>query len=1200
MRNTLTVRTLISTFLLIGLVLSPVAWMPGGVAHAQNPNGRLVVTVKDQSDAVISGAKVVVLNTGTAEEASVESNDSGVATFPQLSPGFYTVTVEAESFQRGVFEAVKIEVGKDYGLIAQLTPGAITESVTVTAGESIISTTNAELTTTVTARQVQELPLDGRNPLDLIQLQAGVSLDNGRAGVTINGQRSSSGLITQDGITVQDYAVRTNALTFSPNRTTVSGVSEFSVTTQNAGSDTAGASAIRIVTPSGTNDLHGEVFEYHRNDALGANDFFNNMNDIEKPQLIRNQFGFAVGGPVYIPGAYDGRNKFFFFGSYEGFRQRTSVPFNTTVLTQEARQGLFRYRDTSGNLRTVNLLNQLNIGIDPVASQFLGRMPLPNSDLAGDGLNTAGYSFNKRTPTNRNQGTARLDYVINDRHKLEGVYQYTGEINRRADIDGTFNQLAQGFDTSATHFAVAAWNWQVNDRLQNEVRVGLNNSDALFGVDEDNPFGYIAVFPLTTDSQINFDPQLRRTIVSSFIDDASYIAGDHFLRFGTRVDLVRLRNNKSFTLTPRITIGLGTAAPSALLIRSLPGGTPTNVSDANGLTATLGGFITDAQREYNVADPTNPVFSPTTQLQENALNQYAVYLQDTWRIHPRVTLNLGLRWDYTSPLYETRNLGLVPTGNGGIASAIDPNGSLDFVNGFYYQPDKTNFAPNISAAWDVFGDGRTVVRGGFSLAYINDETVRATQLVAETNPGLNTTVGAGSTFGSLSGDLNQILNGVLAPPDVQLPLSFAEARNQNNQVFFASIDPDLQTPYYQQWNLSIEREIGWDTAVAARYVGTRGRKLLSNLNYNEVNVLGNGFANDVAIARQNGLLAQQAGGSFDPRYNPNIRGSRPLTVFPTIQAGGLLTNPTVQTLIAQGRAADLADIYFRLQFGGSEIFAANPNAYFSLVLGNDAYSDYNALQLEVRRRFSKSLGFQANYTWSKAYGFGVGTQQQRQDFPFDVNNLNYDRRRLLYDTTHNFKTNVTYDLPFGDGQRFDPDNAVLEGLAGGWTVTSIVSWYTGAPISVNSSYGTVSTAQTQVDTSLTHEEISNLLGVYDGPDGPYYFDPSLIGPDGTAVSLDPFNPFTGQKFFIPGPGQYGSLQFLQFNAPTVFNWDASVIKNVPITENVKAQLRFEFFNVLNHPIFFISSQSVTSRTFGKITQTLNAPRVVQVAFKLSF
>ena len=324
-QRTLTVIALVAVF-----AAGPIATSSGRVL-AQGSNGSLVVTVKDQAGALISSANVTATNVGTAQATTAVSNETGVATFPLLPVGNYSVTVEAPNFQKAVFEQVVIDVGRTYGLVADLAPGAISESVTVTAGENIVSSTNFELTSTVTPEQVADLPLDGRNPLQLIQLQPGVTVPNGRAGVTINGQRSSSGMIIQDGIPIQDYAVRENALSFSPNRTTVSSVSEFSVTSQNAGADQSGASSIRLVTPSGTNDLHGEVFEYHRNDALGANDWFNNaaIPHIDRPQLIRNQFGFAVSGPVVIPNFYDGRNKLFFFGSYEGFRERSATPFTT-------------------------------------------------------------------------------------------------------------------------------------------------------------------------------------------------------------------------------------------------------------------------------------------------------------------------------------------------------------------------------------------------------------------------------------------------------------------------------------------------------------------------------------------------------------------------------------------------------------------------------------------------------------------------------------------------------------------------------------------------------------------------------------------------------------------------------------------------------------------------------------------------------
>lgn len=1172
---------------------------------AQNPNGQLIVTVTDTSEAIIPGATVTVTNEGTGTQQTMTANDTAVATFTQLPPASYTVVVSAPNFQQAVFNNVKIEVGKDYPLNAQLQAGQVSESVTITAGEALVNSTNAELTETVTPRQVKELPLDGRDPLQLIQLQAGVSPNNGRANVTIDGQRTSSATVTQDGITIQDYAIRTNALEFSPNRTTVAQVSEFSVTTQNGGADQQGASQVRLVTPSGTNEFHGELFEYHRNDYFGANDFFNNSNGIERPQLIRNQFGFALGGPVIVPKFYNGTNKLFFFGAYEGFRERTAVPETATVFTPAARMGIFQYRDANGNIRSINVLNSRNASFDPVVNNLLGQVPLPNSDLAGDQLVTSGYTFNQSSPTNRNQGTVRLDYVINDRHRLEAVYQYTGEDNARSDIDTSYNVIPAIHSITQTHFGVFAWNWTATDRLTNDFRIGLNNSTGSFTSDQDLGLGYFVVFPQITDPQTAFDPQQRRTIVSTLLDDAAYAWGDHFLRFGTRIDRIRLRNNISFTVTPQISLGLNANAPSGLPFGpgDLPGGSATDVRNANALLAALGGYIGGASQEFNVNSRSDLAFQPIQQVRNYQINEYALYINDQWRVTPRLTLIAGLRWDYTTPLREANNLGLLPTGVGGVTSILDPNGGLDFVNGYYSNPDRNNFAPNVGFAWDVFGDGKTTVRGGFSLAYINDETIRATQILSETNPGLGLTLSTPSSFfgGTLGSNIGNVLGGTLNPPPVRVPISFADVTAANPAAFTTGINPNLKTPYYEQWNFSIERELGWDTALSLRYVGNRGVKLLTNINYNQIDVINNGFATDIARAQMNGFLAQQRNGVFDPRYNPNIPGSQPLPVINGQLGGGLITNPVVLPYVAQGAAADLAQLYVTNGLFNS-FFLPNPNNYFAIVLDNSGYSTYNAFQVEVRRRFSQALGFQANYTWSKALGFGVqgAINQLRQDFPIDIYNTSLDKRRQFFDTPHQFKANVIYGLPFGNGQWYDPDSDMLERLVAGWEVTSIFNVSSGAPISIYTSRGTFTPGSSQVYSSLTADQIRDLFGIYRTPEGIFYINPSVIGPNGSAVSPSGQAPFNGQVFFNPGPGEIGALQPLQFNGPMIFTWDASLIKDVPITENVGLQLRAEVFNLLNHPIFYIGSQDINSPNFGQITQQLNSPRVVQFAAKITF
>ncbi len=491
----------------------------------------------------------------------------------------------------------------------------------------------------------------------------------------------------------------------------------------------------------------------------------------------------------------------------------------------------------------------------------------------------------------------------------------------------------------------------------------------------------------------------------------------------------------------------------------------------------------------------------------------------------------------------------------------------------------------------------------FSFAYINDEAIRATEILSETNPGLNATLGTSSSFygGTLSANASNVIGGTLAPPPVTVPITFSEVIANNPAAFTTGVNPNLQTPYYQQWNFSIEREVGWDTAVAVRYVGNRGRKLFSNINYNQIDVIGNGFAADVERARENGFLSQNLTGRFDPRFNPDIPGSQRLPIIDGRLSGGFISDPVVLPFILQGTAADLAQLYVTNGLF-QHFFLPNPNNFFGIVLDNRGSSSYNAFQVEVRRRFSKDLGFQANYTWSKALGFAVfgSTDQLRQDFPEDLNNLSIDRERQLYDVPHSFKANVIYDLPFGEGRRFGSSNRLVNGLIGNWELTSIVNWNTGAPISLSTRRGTFTPGTAQAYSTLTHDQIKDLLGVRRTADGIFYIDPSVIGPDGSAVAPDGQAPFNGQVFFNPGPGDPGSLQFLQFSGPAVFNWDASVLKNISLTETVNLQLRGEFFNLLNTPIFFITSQDINSPNFGRITQTLNSPRVVQLAAKITF
>lgn len=1228
-----------------------------GSALAQNALGRISGVVRDQAGAVVSGANVTITNEGTGQVAqTLTTNNEGFFVAPQLSPGSYTVKIEVSGFKTGSYTQVKVEPGQEYSLVALLEVGATNEVVQITAGSDLVNTTTPEISNTVIRRQIVDLPLNGRNPIELIRLQAGVVGLPTRTNTTINGGRPTWTQVTKDGINIQDNFIRTNSLDFVPNRPTSDTIGEFTITTNTQGADAAGgASQVKLVTPSGTNEFHGTLYEFNRNSSLSANSWFNNATidrltgqSVARPFLNRNQFGGNIAGPVLAPkkvfgplgGWNDNKDKLFFSFSYEGFRQRTQatknnvIPANTDLL-----DGVFRYvRPSDGTVQSVNILSaRPGVPLDPkIKSLILNRIPssslVNNFDVGNSSatrlLNTAGYRFLQRDVNDRNQYEFRFDFKPTDRHSFEFVHQRFKETDDRTDLDAV-NLRPLVFTDSDVKFQVGAWRWAATNNLNNELRIGANLAPVAFESNE-NFLG--TIFPTAlglTNPETQFQPQGRDTRTFQYIDNASYITGNHQMQFGGSLQKIKVRPYNFAGRFPTVAFGFSAAAPASIqLVQSdFPGGSisAADLASANALRVFLGGVISSVNQTFQVQDKTSGFVAGIPNENNFTFNNWAGYYQDNWRIKPNISLRLGLKWEYFSPLREDNDLQLFPVLRSGnsMSGLLDPNASIDFANGDYYKKDLNNFGPSVGIAWDPFKDGKMSVRAGYTMAFVNEETITVARNAGIGNAGLQTSVNLLNQFATVNAGVP-----VVNSPTFKVPRTLADqlAVSQTSAIF--GIDQNLKQPYVHQISFSVEREIGWDIAVEGRYVATLGRDIWRGLDFNQTNAaINQPFLQDFLRARNNGFLALNTPAStpgctsatcgvFNPAYNANLAGSQQLTVIPTFN-GGSLTNATVRNNILTGQVGSLADFYTSGSAGATVAAQArnffyntgNPAIYASDLVVNGGTTDYHALQMELRRRFKGGIFGQMNYTFSKVLSNSPGTSQARFEPFLDNARQGLEKTRADFDVTHVINGSMIFEMPFGKGKKWLNYGGVADRFLGGWQVSSIVHYQSGAPISIISGRGTFNrggrSGGNPAVSSLTREEISKLFGIRKQADGRvYYIDPSVIDP-ATGRAVGPDNQgntagFNGQVFFHPNAGEIGTLQRLQFDGPSQASWDFGVIKRTRITETKNFEIRADFFNFLNHPLFFVGDYNVDSTTFGRITGLNFGARVVQVSGRFSF
>ena len=737
-----------------------------------------------------------------------------------------------------------------------------------------------------------------------------------------------------------------------------------------------------------------------------------------------------------------------------------------------------------------------------------------------------------------------------------------------------------------SNLVAVSWRWTPGARLTNEVRAGFNLTYGYFLSSQD--FGpYLLTGTLYSDPVNEFMPQGRNTNTYSLSDDAAYQRGSHYIQFGFHGQKVRVRSYDAAGTVPTYSLAMGPGQP-ALTRGNLTGVSNTDLATANALLATLGGYVDGYTQSFNVNSRTSGFVPGAPYVRHFRFGDYSLYAQDKWKIASRLTVTLGLRWQLPGVAYERDSLELAPVATGSAAQTLLSDATLNFTNSWYHRSYK-DFAPNLGFAWDVFGDGRTALRGGYSISYVNDQELIAPENMLEANAGLQGT----SADTGLS---DRVATGLtpIPVPNYHVPIRTSE--NYANDPFnvLAMVDPNLHRPYVQQYSIGIQHDFK-GTVVEARYVGNHVVGAYRAFDFNQVQIVQNGFLDDFLRARNNAFLAQNAGRGFNPSFNASIPGSQPLTVFPLLYQGGVLNDSDVRNYIQTGEAGELATLYQTNGWNGAVNFFANPNAIAADMLTNYSSSSYNSLQLAARHRLKHGLSVEVNYTFSKVLSDGDGDLQTRFQAFLDFNNPGLERSRANFDLNHMIKADGYWELPFFKNNRF----------VGGWTFGSTMVWQSGAPFSILSGRGTLNReARSYYNTAttfLTGQELNGIVGFQMTPNGPMIVAPSAINSaDGSGVNADGDPAFQGQAFYNPGPGAVGTLQRRYFSGPWTFNTDMSLMKSIAVTERQHLELRMDAFNAFNHASFWVGDQNINDTTFGVISSMFYSPRILQFGASYRF
>jgi len=1093
--------------------------LTAAMLFAQTQQGRIVGRVTDSTGAVLKGATVTVENLATGEKRVLATNEAGDYAAPYLNPGNYKLTVEAPNFKTVERQNIVIEVATDVRIDMVLSPGAASEVVQVTAEQPLVETLNDVLGGTITNKQITELPLLGRDFQNLLELRPGVQRTPGGGfhSVTSNGNRTDDNNYIIDGTDNNDVYYGETVINAAGVQGTpashlpLDAIQEFN-TQENQGSDYGWKPGVvvNLGLKSGGNQFHGTGYYFHRNNAFDARNYFNPYPD-QVASVLLHQFGGSLGGPIV-------KDKLFFFATYEGVRDRVGNPYNVSSPV------------TVSLANAANPLGNPDISIPDAINGCLatpGCTPNPLSlqvakiFLPNPGPNEL-IDFDFDNKNREDNAIFKLDYRVNDHNTLSGRFVYGNSDQTEEDTNALAPQFLSLANTRASVMGVN-WTYAPNSSWVNEARFGYNrfwqklypvdhNVDpttgygintgitdpSLFGLPRINisPFNYLggnSSWPLFTTPNITYQ----------FLDNVTYTHGNHSIRFGGE-----FRYGHSDYL--RDTYGRGRIRFSS-----------------------LEDFVAGIVRPNSFGGG-NLLVGDTHRLL--SLTAIGGFIQDDWRVRRNLTLNIGLRYDLSFPIKEAHDQ---------LANFLPNQGIIQVGHGInsIYPLDKNNFSPRLGIAWDVFGTGKTVLRGGGAIIFEQPSIRNFVNAGGVNNNPSSAAAGVTPGTGNinvftLSLDSSQInwTGSALAGSGSQpiFNTALAGTCDPGDPCTIAGISPTLSTPYVASWNLNLEQQIARNTVLQVGYVGNHGIKLYSHRDINQVV-----YANDDG--------SEQFG--------------RPFTFSCPGPVGGGAGGPCY------------------------------PYVGFMDYIENKANSFYHALQSTLTTRNYHGLNILAGYTWAHAIDTATSNLAS-----VPQNSFNYagDRGNADYDIRNRFTVSITYEVP---------EFKAPWQMGKGWTLTSIVNLQAGEPVSFYDSSDDISgTGEGNDRWNFT----GNPSDVHFSPAGPSFnyvsydtfpTDPvtgdvvggnqqclNAAGTQALKNQLANFGCFVSGSAVLTPPlyGNFGNQARNLFRGPAFRNWDMSISKRWKLKEQIELQLRGEFFNILNHPNFdvFTIPTDLSDATFG--------------------